>query len=207
MARLAAAALVLILCLTSSAAIAGRSRLSTNSAASIAPLTANEVAQFVASLDDVRPLGEALLGAGKASALALDRLPSRWRSYTVYGDAVAKLHRKFPADYNSLAGLVAPRGYSPESWARTGDRVLVAYLAGKLEAQNPGILDRIKQQYAAMNPNAQALMPAVQNDLETASERLVTTFGAEPAGDVDAVAPYSDVFAAKFTGTIFEVAP
>ena len=137
-----------------------------------APLTEESASRFVDSLDTVKALGEALEAEGKTKELQFDSAPKAGEPFKPYSKSVVALKAKYPGDYAKLDAAVKKHGFGAEEWGAVGDRVMVAYLARKMETENPqamaqmqhmdaSMMDMLPPEMKAQMMQAQAMMQAV----------------------------------------------
>ncbi len=117
------------------------------SAAKTENLTDKDVKQFVSAIEDVENFADELKKEGKDKALEAAVEPVEGdKAFTPYGNGVDLLKEKFPDDYKELNGIVGKHGFkTPEKWASSGDQVMHAYMAVKIEEQNPEAFKQIKE--------------------------------------------------------------
>ncbi|MEX0645797.1 MAG: hypothetical protein WD076_10830, partial [Parvularculaceae bacterium] len=102
------------------------------------PLTEADVTSFISTLDAANAFGDELDAAGKTDALEVAMQPTAGDAFKPYSNAVAAMKTKYPGDYAQLGAIVSPHGFSADDWAATGDRVITAYFAVKMDRENPG---------------------------------------------------------------------
>lgn len=167
-----------------------------------APFNADAVKRFAQTLDPVQKFGDALEKEGKLNALvgagaAIDG------DFRPYSSGVISLKEKFPADLARFALVLKPFGFTPEEWALTGDRVMAAYMALRIERDQPGALAELEEMDRAeidkMPPEMRAqmldyiaMMKAVKN---------------APASDKDIVLPSMDAIDAHIAAQEASGAP
>ncbi|MBV0932580.1 hypothetical protein [Marinobacterium weihaiense] len=155
-----------------------------------APLEAASIDAYVGSLTDVRPFGERLQAEGKGGFLAREVMPRAGQRFDPHRRAVEALRREQPDEFARLEQLLRPYGFtSPNSWARLGDRVVLAYGAVKADAESPEIL-LLARQAEGMNPQLLQLLPPEQR-VELEQALLVARALAQvPAQDKARVRPF-----------------
>ena len=158
------------------------------SVASAEALAEDQVTRFIATLDAANAFGDELDAAGKTDALEIAMTPQAGEEFKPYSKAVAAMKTRYPADYAHLGALVSPHGYSADDWAATGDRVILAYFAVKMERENPGAAE----QMAAMDPSMLAMLPPAQKAEFEAMRALIATVQAVPEEDRAVVEPHMD---------------
>lgn len=151
-------------------------------------LTVDAAKRFVASLDSVKTLAEDFEESGKAEALQFDAMPKAGEPFKPYSKSIAALKDKYPADYSKLQSSVKPHGFNAEEWGAVGDRVMVAYLARKMEKENPDAM----AQMAQMDPNMLNMMPPEMKAQVMQAKAMLEAVAAAPAEDKKAVAEVED---------------
>jgi hypothetical protein len=153
------------------------------SAAEQTPLTENQAKRFVASLDSVDAMHERLEAEGKIDNLKIATKPKSGEAFKPYSKAVTALKDKYPADHARLAKIVKTHGFSAKDWADAGDRVMIAYMALKMQEEDPrtmqmmetmdkSMLDMVPPEMRAQLESTFAMMEAVKNVSE-ADKRAV----------------------------------
>jgi hypothetical protein len=146
------------------------------SPARAAALNPAQVEKFMGTLPDLKALSDEMQQAGKGDALdeAAAPHPGQIGGFEPYTNSLKALKSKFPADYRKLGDLVHQHGFmSQDDWADTGNRVMLAYMALKLEAQPPetlkamqdlpvGTLNKMPPEARAQFEQSRALMQAAQ---------------------------------------------
>ncbi len=143
-------------------------------AADGAPLTTDQAKRFVASLPTVEVLGDQLDVEGKIDNLQIDTRPKAGEIFKPYSNAVVALKEKYPSDHTKLANKVKTHGFSTAEWGRVGDRVMVAYLALKMQDEDPdsmammagmdkSMLDMVPPEMRAQLEGTFAMMETIKN--------------------------------------------
>ncbi len=138
------------------------------------PLTENQAKRFVASLDSVDAMRDKLEAEGKIDNINIATKPEAGEAFRPYSKAVTALKDKYPADHARLAKIVKPHGFSAKDWGATGDRVMVAYMALKMQEEDPrtmqmmetmdkSMLDMVPPEMRAQLESTFAMMEAVKN--------------------------------------------
>ena len=153
-----------------------------------APLTVDTAKRFVASLDSVKTVGEEIYAQGIAEEVQLDLEPKAGEPFKPYTKSVIGLKAKYPAEYSKLQTAVKPHGFSPEEWGAVGDRVMVAYLARKMEKENPDALAQMQ----AMDPSMLEMMPPEIKAQIMQAKAMMDAVAAAPAEDKKVVAEIED---------------
>lgn len=137
------------------AALAAASLMAAGASAADAPLTEDQAKRFVASLDAVEMLADEFEAEGKMEELQIDTQPKPDQAFTPYSGAVEALNKRYPAGYTRLKDTVAKHGFKAKDWGGVGDQVIAAYLAIKMEEENPGMMAQMK----AMDPAMLEMLP------------------------------------------------
>lgn len=159
-----------------------------NAFAAEAVLNVETAKRFVASLKSVEALGKEFSANGKAEKLMFDVEPKADEKFTPYSKAVEALKAKYPSDYSRLGAAVKPHGFSAEEWGAAGDRVMIAYLALKMEKENPQALAQMQ----AMDPAMLDMMPADMKKQIEQAKVMLDTIAAASDEDKKAVAEVAD---------------
>lgn len=170
------------------ASIAGAALMlaATPALAEEAALQDNQVKRFVETLDPVEAFSDRLGDEARFDDMMEEVRPQQGKNFRPYSEGVAALKKKFPAEYAALGEVVKPHGFSQESWAATGDRVMVAYMALRMEQENPEFRSRTPQ----IDPAQLAQMPAeIRASIET-SMAIMDVVKNAPAADQAAVRPH-----------------
>lgn len=153
-----------------------------------AVLTADMAKRFVASLPSVESLGKELESEGKTDEMRFDKNPKAGEEFKPYSNAVMALKAKYPSDYNRLSSAVKPHGFSAENWGAAGDKVMIAYMALKMDKDNPGAMAQME----AMDPSMLEMLPP---DMKAQFERvkvMMDTVASVSPEDKKAVAEVED---------------
>ncbi|WDI32611.1 hypothetical protein PUV54_05305 [Hyphococcus flavus] len=134
--------------------------MTVNAVAADAPLTEDQAKRFVESLPALDALGESLEADGKMDELKIDPTPKAGQAFKPYSQAVSGLKEKYPSDYAKLDSAVKPHGFSASEWGLVGDRVITAYLAIKMEEENPQAMAQMQ----AMDKSMLEMMPKEMQD-------------------------------------------
>lgn len=148
-------------------------------------LTSDEARRFVATLEDVQALGDRLEANGEAEALNIRTQPKAGEAFRPYSTAVAALKADYPAEHARLSAIVGQHGFSAQEWGAVGDQVMIAYLAEKMEQENPGAL----QQMAQMDSSMKEIMPAHMKEQMAAALALAQAAKDAPAENRAAIKP------------------
>lgn len=139
--------------------------LNTNAAA----LTAKAAESFVASMDDVNTLAKRMEDEGKTKMFDVKNEPVPGEKFKPYSTSLPVLKSEYPAEYKELENIVQKHGFkSPETWAETGDEVMMAYAASKVNIPAAAQMPQLSpEMIAQMPPDAQAAMKQGLAAMET----------------------------------------
>lgn len=164
--------------------------LAANAFAGDGAITADQAKRFVESLPALDELGDTLEAEGKMDELQINATPVAGEEFKPYSQAVVGLKEKYPGDYAKLNDAVKPHGFSADEWGLVGDRVIIAYLAIKMDEENPGamaqmqamdksMLDQMPPEIKAQFEQAMVMMETIENAspedkaaVETVKEQL-----------------------------------
>ncbi len=152
------------------------------------PLTEDAAKRFLASLESTDRLGEELRESGKMDRLQIDTTPKAGEEFKPYSRSVAKLKELYPGDYKKLSAAVKPHGFSAKSWGETGDRVVTAHLAVKLQEENPDEMAQFKN----MDKSMLDMMPPEMRDRINGTIAMMEAIDNTPEADKKAIAPIKD---------------
>lgn len=153
-----------------------------------APLTEDQAKRFVASLSSVEALGDALEAEGKIENLQIDSQPKAGEAFKPYSSAVAALAEKYPGDHAKLAKAVKTHGFSAADWGAVGDRVMIAYLAVKMQEEDPQAMEMMDGMDASM---MEMMPPEMRAQMESVFAMMETVKNA-PADDKRTIAVVKD---------------
>ncbi|MEZ5914961.1 MAG: hypothetical protein R3C42_04970 [Parvularculaceae bacterium] len=151
-----------------------------------APLSDDQVTRFIATLRPVEEMGKRLEAEGKIAETFGEEKPTLGSEFKPYSKGVASLKRDYPGEYAALGGALKPHGFSQDEWAATGDRVMRAYIAVKLEKENPDY----EKQMAAMDPSMLSQLPPQMRAQIEGAFAMIETVKSTPATDKAAVKPH-----------------
>ena len=149
------------------------------------PLTADQVTRFVATLAPVDALADRLDTEGKLDGLVDKRGPRAGEDFKPYSTGVAALKKTQPAEYPKLTAILKPHGFTADQWSAVGDRVMIAYMALKMDAENPGAAAGME----GMDPAMLAQMPPEVRAQMAGMMAMMETVKKAPAADKAAVKP------------------
>lgn len=165
----------------------------------MAELAPVRIQAYIDSLDEVRVLGNQLKAEGKQAFLAGQIMPREGQSFDPHQRAVSALKRDEPAYYSKLESSVSKKGFtSAESWAQTGDRIVLAYGAVKVAAESPQILAMAAQS----GPDQEMLLMALPEKQRAQLKQallIAKALAAVPEADRVAVKPYVGTLDKVFT--------
>jgi hypothetical protein len=145
-------------------------------------LTEKDAGRFIATLDEVTALGKEL----EKNELNVKPQPMLGERFQPFKNAVVALKAEQPANYKKLDGIVSKQGFTPEAWGETGDKVMVAYIAAKLDKESPGAMKEMEN----MDPAMLDMMPAQVRDQMKTVMAMVQTVKDTPAEDKKAIKPH-----------------
>lgn len=94
---------------------------------------------FVETLAPVQAFGDSLEKEGKLNVLVGGGATVDG-AFEPYSASVAALKAQWPTDFSRLEAVVNPHGFTPEEWGAVGDRMMAAYMALRIERDEPGAL-------------------------------------------------------------------
>jgi len=151
-----------------------------------APLTDDQVTRFIATLAPVEEMGKRLEAEGKIAKLFDEKNPAMGCEFKPYSTGVSELKKDHPGEYAALGGALKPHGFSQDQWAATGDRVMRAYIAVKMEQENPNYA----QEMPALDPSMLEQMPPQMRAQIEGALAMVEAVKETPAADKAAVKPH-----------------
>ncbi len=153
-----------------------------------AALTVDAAKRFVASLDSVKTLGDRLEAEGKAAEMQIEMQPKPGEPFEPYSKSVTVLKDKYPDEYGKLKSAVKAHGFSAEEWGATGDKVMIAYFARKMEKENPGAMAQMQ----AMDPAMLEQMPPQMKEQIMQAKAMMETISDVPPENKKVVAEIED---------------
>lgn len=148
------------------------------------PLTQDQARRFVDTLPALEALAGEFESEGKSETLAIESQPKADEPFRPYTNAVRALKENYPADHARLAGAVKPHGFSTEEWGRVGDRVMIAWMALKMEEEDP----RSMAMMEGMDRSMLNMMPPEMKEQMEATFAMMETVKNAPEADKKAVA-------------------
>ena len=157
-------------------------------------LSTDNVSKFVKALPDVEIFSEGLHKEGKDKELNVALQPKLGeKSYAPYLMGIEIMKEKLPSDYAKLGDIVKKHDFkSQEEWANTGDGVMLAYMAIKIDQENPNALKQLRDIPEA----TKAKMPEAQKAQLNQSIRMMEIFTSAPKEDREAVKPHMNEISA-----------
>lgn len=153
-------------------------------------LEPERIEAYIASLKEVRALGDQLKAEGKQDFLARKIMPGAGESFDPHRRAVSALKANEPQYYSALEERVRPQGFTgADSWALTGDRIVLAYGALKVIAESPQMLALAAQSGPESELLLQTLPEPQRAQLQQALV-IAKALSRVPEGDKVAVRPY-----------------
>lgn len=150
-----------------------------------ADLTTERASRFVETLKPVSELGQRLEAEGKNNSFSFDPMPKEGETFQPYTKAVEALAGHMPAHHAELKSIVKKQGFTPAEWGETGDRVMMAYIAAKMEKEEPGAMAQLQ----AMDPAMLDMMPPQVKEQMANMMAMMKTVEAVPAADKAAIEP------------------
>ncbi len=147
------------------------------------PLTEDQAKRFAATLPALDALKGEMEADGKNEQLAIETKPKAGEKFTPYSNAVAVLKEQYPSDHNKLANAVKPHGFTTTEWGGVGDRVMIAYMALKMQEQDPKSMAMMEGMDASM---LNMVPPEMREQLESTFAMMETVKNA-PEADKKAV--------------------
>jgi len=151
-------------------------------------LTEDQAKRFVASLESIEALGAELEKEGKIEQLNIDRVPKAGETFKPYSRVVVALKEQHPADFTRLKKTVKPYGFSADGWGAVGDRVMVAYMAVKMQEEDPRAMAMMEGMDRSM---LDMMPPEMRGQMERTFVMMETVKNA-PEADKKAVAAVKD---------------
>ncbi len=152
------------------------------------PLTEDQAKRFVETLPALDQFGKDLEAEGKTEQMSIDTQPKAGEEFKPYSTAVAVLEKRHPADHKRLANLVKPHGFSAGEWGDVGDRVMIAWMALKMQEEDP----RTLQMMEGMDKSMLDMMPPELKAQMEAAFAMMETVKNAPEADKQAVASVKD---------------
>lgn len=142
-------------------------------AATAQGLTQDEAERFIDSLPEATTLGQQLQESDKAEQFSQVMTPSKDKPYAPYTRGAAFMKVQTPELYRTMQKIATKHGFdNVETWARTGDRVMAAFMAIEVEKM-PEASRRTAEQ---MTPEMLDAMPSnVRARLEGTMAMLAMT--------------------------------
>ena len=165
-------------------------------------LTADDARHFAETLAPIQAFGDALEKEGKFNVLVgggatIDGV------FKPYSAGVAALKTMLPGELGRLAAVVKPHGFTPEQWGAVGDRVMAAYMALRIEREQPGALAQIE----LLDLTGVENMPADARKQMTDYNAMMKAVKSAPEADKKAVAPAMDAIDAHIAAQEASDAP
>ncbi len=152
------------------------------------PLTEDQAKRFVATLAAVDALGDSLEAEGKIDNLRIEQRPKAGEPFLPYSNAVNVLKEKYPSDHAKLADAVKEQGFSTADWGHVGDRVMVAYLAVRMEEDDPDSMEMM----SGMDRSMLDMVPAEMRAQLEGTFAMMDTVKNAPEADKNAIATVKD---------------
>ncbi|WP_417533952.1 hypothetical protein [Marinobacterium stanieri] len=154
-----------------------------------AGLSATAIEAYLETLPQVRALAEQLEAKGQGDFLKREIMPGT-EHFDPHQRGVRALEQQAPDAHAELGRIVTASGFtSAGNWAQTGDRVVLAYGAVKVEAESPEIL-ALAQSGASLDPAMlQMLSPEMRVQMQQAMT-MAKAIAQVPAADKQMIRPY-----------------
>jgi hypothetical protein len=146
-------------------------------------LTEDQAKRFVKTLPALDEFGKELEKKEEAGKINFDAQPKAGEPFKPYSNAVKILKAESPADHQRLASLVKPHGFSATQWGDVGDRVMIAYMALKMQEEDP----RTMQMMEGMDKSMMDMMPPEMKAQMEAAFAMMETVKNAPEADKQAV--------------------
>lgn len=153
-------------------------------AAGDAPLTEDQAKRFVNTLPALEALREKMETEGKAQSLEIASKPRSGEPFKPYTHAVAALKQRYPVDHARLTGAVKQQGFTAAQWAQTGDQVMIAYLALRMQEDDPRTIEMME----GMDASMMSMMPPEMRSRLEGAFALMEVVKNAPESDKKAVA-------------------
>lgn len=141
------------------------------------PLTEDQAQRFVKTLPVLETFGKELEAEGKMEEFRISTEPMVDQEFKPYTSAITVLKEKHPADHARLGDMLKPHGFSADEWAGVGDRVVIAWMALKMEEEDPGAMAQME----AMDKSMLAQLPEnMRAQIERALVMAETVKSASP---------------------------
>ncbi|MGF1454952.1 MAG: hypothetical protein ACFB6R_06190 [Alphaproteobacteria bacterium] len=149
-----------------------------------AALSDADVKRFVEGLPAAFELNKTFEAEGLDVSLDADVKAGKPVPTTPFTDGLKALREASSDAYGRYAKLVKSQGFaSPEAWAETGDRVMLAYIALKTPAE-------ALEMAQSMTPAQLDMLPPNMRSTVESAMAFAKTVRTVPQADRDAVAPY-----------------
>lgn len=162
--------------------------LTISAPASAADLSAEDAKAFVATLQPLGELTEKMQADGNLDALELDPFPEAGKPFQPFTSALAALEGQNPEGLKQIAAIARAGGFTTDNWATTGDRVMLAYMAAKMEKESPAARAELEQM-EKMGPEMLAQLPPAMAEQMRGVIAMVQAVKNVPAGDVAVITP------------------
>ncbi len=106
------------------------------------PLTEDQARRFAASLAGVKELTDKLK-AEESEAVVIDMAPADGEPFEPYSKAMRNLAENYPEEHEAFEKVLKPHGFDTTEWGAVGDRVIIAYMAVKMDEENPGAIEKL----------------------------------------------------------------
>ena len=165
-------------------------------------LSAADARHFAETLAPVQAFGDALEKEGKFNVLVGGGATVDG-AFKPYSAGVVALKAQLPDEFGRLAAVVKPHGFTPEQWGAVGDRVMAAYMAVRIEREQPGSLAQME----LTDPAEIAKMPPEMRKQMTDYNAMVSAVKSAPDADQQAVLPAMETIDAHIAAQEASAAP
>lgn len=151
-------------------------------------LTASQAQSFVAAIPDMEILADKFRAEGKEGFLESAVRPRPGDTeFKPYTRGLAAMQEKYPDDYDLIGETVSKRGFrNAEEWAAAGDKVMLAYLAVKMEGQQYQTLKAM----ANVPPEVMTKLPPKMVSQIEQARTVMTVAENTPPADKETARPY-----------------
>ena len=166
-------------------------------AADLSPLTTADIQKFIATAPEAEALFNDLEDNGFNPDWEGQMMPKSGEDFRPFGKTTELLKTERPSDYASLTGIVKPKGFDDTPhWARIGDASILAYIAIKMEREDPQALAMASQ----LTPEMMAMIPPAQQAQLQGAMAIIEAIQGVPAADKAAMEPVYEDFENAFEG-------
>ena len=168
--------------------IAGAIGVAAEDKTDASPLTLDQAERFVATLPAVNALGASFEEEGKIEQLKIQNTPVPEKKFAPYSNAVSVMAEKYPDDLDRLNSVIAGQDFNATEWSHVGDRVMIAYLALKMEENDPDTMAMME----GFDESMLEMMPPEMHDQLAHTFVMMETVKNAPEADKLVVADIKD---------------